>query len=101
MAGEQVYGLLFTKHLGFSDNQIFDTPPGIGNVVGDASRTVGNVQGLFKDGHFEIRHLAFRATGGAHAGSISADNDKFHGVLLSQTAFRFHGRLDFCALIDI
>jgi hypothetical protein len=40
MAGEQIDALLIAEDISLSDNQIFDTPPGIGYIVRDPSGAV-------------------------------------------------------------
>jgi hypothetical protein len=40
VAGEQIDALLVAEDLGPSDNQFFDTPPGIGYIVRDPSGAV-------------------------------------------------------------
>jgi hypothetical protein len=86
MTGQQVDSLLFSENIGFSYNQIFDTPPGIGNIVGQPSGTVRNIPGGFKDGYIQIGLAAFGPAGSTHPSCIATDDDKLHGSLLSLLA---------------
>jgi hypothetical protein len=81
MAGQDFNTLFCAKYFGLSDNQLFDTPPGISNIVRYASGAVRYVQALFKDPDIKIRQIALGTAGRAHAGGISADNNKIHGSL--------------------
>jgi hypothetical protein len=83
MTDQQVDVLFFPEHLGFSDNQIFDSPPGIADVVGDASGAVRDVPGFFENGNLQIWPAALGPAGSTHTGRIAADNNKIHGILLS------------------
>ena len=76
--GEQIDALLITKDFSLANNQVFDTPPGIGNIIRDTSGAVRNVFGFLKDRYLHVRHFAFGLAGGTHAGRIAADDDKFH-----------------------
>jgi hypothetical protein len=82
MAGPQVDALLIPENLRFPDNQVFDTPPGIGNIIRHASGAVGNIPGGFKNGYVQIRQGALSPAGGAHSGCITANDDKLHNSLL-------------------
>jgi hypothetical protein len=81
MTGQQVDALFLTENVGLSNYQVLDTPPGIADVIRDASGAVRNIRGFFDNGHLHVGSVAFGPAGGTHAGRISADDDKVHKML--------------------
>jgi hypothetical protein len=82
MAGQEINALFVAKYLGMTYNQILDNPLWLRQIVRYASGAVRYVHGFFQNRYFQIRLISFGTAGSAHAGGVSADNDKFHGSLL-------------------
>jgi hypothetical protein len=94
MRRSQIDALFFPENLRPSDYQIFDSPPGIGNIIGQVSGTVRHIPGLFKNRYLQVRHGALCPAGSAHAGRIAADDHKVvHETSLAVVYRLTHKRL--------
>ena len=83
VAGAQVDPLLVAEGGGAAHHQVVQFAGRVGDVVGDVAGAVGHVRALFEHRDFEFRVVAASATGRAHAGGVTADDDKSHGLTSS------------------